>query len=93
MTVRSEHQKADTLSKAQPVATAFSGQYRGELFSYSSGLSRIGNGADGVWTAIGSVNAPIATFKNETNRGLRNVTAHASFYDVEGHEIASCRLS
>ena len=92
LTVRSEHQKADILSKAEPAATAFSGQYRGKLFSCSSGLSRIGKKADGVWTPVGSVQAAVATFKNESNKTLKNVEAFAHFYDERGREIASSRL-
>ena len=95
LTVRTEHQKADRPNPSitvEPKATIFSEQYRGKIFAYSSGLSRVGKDANGVWTATGSTNAAVATFKNETNKVLRNVRAYAQFYDVEGHEIASCRL-
>jgi hypothetical protein len=95
LTVRSEHQKAGRPNSSitvEPKVTIFSGQYRGKIFAYSCGLSRIGKDANGVWTATGSTNAAVATFKNETNKVLRNVSSHASFYDDAGREIATCQI-
>jgi hypothetical protein len=93
LTVRQAASGPNTPSWAIPQAS-FSGQYRGKYFACSSGLSRIGKKAGVwiVWTAEGSLNAAVATFKNETNKTLRNVTAFASFYDEKNREIDKASL-
>jgi hypothetical protein len=93
LTFRREYAKSDkpdSSATAKPEVVPFSEQYRGKIFSCSSGLSHIGKRADGVWTSVGPVSAAIATFRNESGKPLRNVKAYVYFYDAEGHQISFC---